>query len=28
LWAELTATERASIKAEVATLGKQLKGEA
>jgi len=28
LWAELTAPERASIKAEVATLGKQIKGEA
>jgi hypothetical protein len=27
LWAELTATERASIKAEVAALGKQIKGE-
>ncbi len=28
LWAELTAPERASIKTEVATLGKQIKGEA
>ena len=28
LWAELTAPERASIKIEVATLGKQIKGEA
>ena len=28
LWAGLTALERASIKAEVATLGKQIKGEA
>jgi len=27
LWAELTAPERASIKTEVATLGKQIKGE-